>query len=233
MLGLAHQMKRKLNAKIGKIRLSGALLAAGFVLFSFGCTSKPKGPTSMALRLGTVTNKAKVKVRVSLQNRAVYLYEGDTPKFAAAVAIGTPSNPTPTGNFKAFNKLPRKRSNTYGFFVKGSEIRPGKRSNMPPGYRYVGYPMPNWVEFKSGYGFHAGAVWPQPRTHGCLRLHKSIAGDFFHLVNPGTPIYIARSLPEDATIGKRIPRPTDYDHPDSPRSVLITNAPFDSPNVYF
>ncbi|MDF1754684.1 MAG: L,D-transpeptidase [Verrucomicrobiales bacterium] len=187
----------------------------------------------MALRLGSVSNKANVKVRVSLNNRAVYLYEGDEPKWAAAVAIGTPSNPTPTGNFKAFNKLPRKRSNTYGFWVKGDEIRPGKRSGMPSGYRYVGYPMPNWVEFKSGYGFHAGAVWPQPRSHGCLRIHRSVAGEFFNLVNSGTPIHIAHSLPEDATIGKNIPRPTDYNHPDSPPALLITDAPFDGQNVYF
>ncbi len=187
----------------------------------------------MSLKLGQVANRSAVHVRVSLANRAVYLYEGKEAKWAAAVAIGTASDPTPLGDFKAFNKLPRKRSNTYGFHVRGAEIRPGKRVNTPSGWRYVGYPMPNWVEFKSGYGFHSGAVWPTPRTHGCLRLHKSISGEFFHLVNAGTPIHIARSLPEDATIGRNIPRPMDYNYPDSPPSVLITDAPFDSPNVYF
>jgi len=187
----------------------------------------------MAVRYGEVTDPDAVRVRTSLSNRAVYVYENDEPRFVAAIAIGTPENPTPTGDFKVFRKLPRKRSNTYGFFVKGDEIRPGKRTQMPSGYRYVGYPMPWWVEFKPGYGFHAGAVWPQPRTHGCLRLHRSIADDFFHLVDKGRTIHIADSLPEDSSIGKEIPRPTDYDHPDSPRSVLITDAPFDAPNVYF
>ncbi|MDF1814251.1 MAG: L,D-transpeptidase [Verrucomicrobiales bacterium] len=211
-----------------------AVAAVLFALLLTGCVSNESSqPASMALRFGQVNNRANVKVKVSLANRAVYIYEGSEPKWAAAVAIGTPSNPTPTGNFKAFNKLPRKRSNTYGFWVNGSDIRPGKRSGMPRGYRYVGYPMPNWVEFKSGYGFHAGAVWPQPRSHGCLRIHKSVAGEFFHLVNSGTPIQISHSLPEDATIGKKIPRPMDYNHPDSPPSVLVTDAPFDSPNVYF
>lgn len=221
----------KLNL-IKTITMAVTLAFFGSVLT--GCLStQAKGPVEMALRMGPVSDKGKVKVRVSLANRAVYLYEGDAVKWAAAVAIGTPSSPTPKGDFKAFNKLPRKRSYTYGFWVKGDEIRPGKRTSMPPGYRYVGYPMPHWVEFKPGYGFHAGAVWPTPRTKGCLRLHKSISGEFFDLVKPGTPIHIAESLPEDATIGKEIPRPTDYDLPDSPRSVLITDAPFDSPNVYF
>ena len=97
------------------------------VAFLTGCISNPPvRETKMALHMGQVSNKANVKVRVSLANRAVYVYEGSEPKWAAAVAIGTPSNPTPTGNFRAFNKLPRKRSNTYGFWVKGSEIRPGR-----------------------------------------------------------------------------------------------------------
>ncbi|MEM9283678.1 MAG: L,D-transpeptidase [Verrucomicrobiota bacterium] len=199
-----------------------------------GCATKPLNqPASMAIKYGQVQNQAAVKVRVSLGNRAVYVYENEEPRFVAAVAIGTASDPTPTGSFKAFNKLPRKRSNTYGFFVKGDQIVPGKRTQMPSGYRYVGYPMPWWVEFKSGYGFHAGAVWPQPRTHGCLRLHRTIAEDFFKMVKPGTPIHIADHLPEDSTLGKKVPRPNDYDLPDSPRSVLITEAPFDSTSVLF
>ena len=230
-------MKRKRDESWFQTESKRAIWAAGMLVLAVvfqGCASNPPGRTTkMSLQLGQVSNKANVKVRVSLSNRAVYVYEGSEPKWVAAVAIGTPSNPTPVGNFKAFNKLPRKRSNTYGFWVKGSEIRPGKRSGLPRGYRYVGYPMPNWVEFKSGYGFHAGAVWPQPRSKGCLRIHRSVAGEFFHLVNPGTPIHIAHRLPEDATIGKNVPRPKDYDHPDSPPSVLITDAPFTSQNVYF
>ena len=179
----------------------GTLLLALSVVLS-GCASKPiNQPASMAVRYGAVTNLSDVRVRVSLQNRAVYVYENEEPRFVAAIAIGTQKDPTPTGN-----KLPRKRSNTYGFFVQGDQVVPGKRTSMPSGYRYVGYPMPWWVEFKSGYGFHAGAVWPQPRTHGCLRLHRSVAKDFFNMVDGGTPIHIAHSLPD---------------------------APFDSTNVLF
>tara|TARA_B100000927_G_scaffold291119_1_gene292007 strand:+ start:4766 stop:5440 length:675 start_codon:yes stop_codon:yes gene_type:complete len=211
-----------------------ALGIATAIIFAAGCVSRPGGHLDgMAIRYGKVSNPSDIEVRVSLNNRAVYVYENEEPRFVAAVAIGTKANPTPTGNFRAFNKLPRKRSNTYGFWVKGEEIIPGRRTSMPYGYRYVGYPMPYWVEFKSGYGFHAGAVWPQPRTKGCLRLHRSIASDFFHLVKPGTPIHIANSLPEDSVLGKKVPRPIDYDLPDSPRSVLITDAPFDSVNVLF
>ena len=223
--------RRILVSKAGLI-LSVMALGAAFIQVS--CKTKPQAqPASMATRYGTVSNLASINVKVSLNNKAVYVFEGAEPRFVAAVTIGKPGDETPTGSFKAFNKLPRKRSNTYGFFVKGDEIIPGEISRKPSGYRYVGYPMPWWVEFKSGYGFHAGAVWPMPRTHGCLRIHRTIAKDFFDLVNAGTPIQIAHSLPEDATIGKSVPRPTDFDQPDSPRSVLITDAPFESTNVLF
>lgn len=191
-------------------------------------TVEPAKPTSMALRYGAVSNPDNLKVKISLNNRALYVYEGEEIRWVAAVAIGKADKPTPTGNFKAFNKIARKRSGTYGFHVKGDEIIPGTSAQTPPGYRYVGYPMPWWIEFAAGgYGIHAGAVWPTPRTHGCLRLHRTIAKEFFMMIKEGTPIQVAHSLPEDATIGKNVPRPTDYDQPDSPRSVLITDAPLD------
>jgi lipoprotein-anchoring transpeptidase ErfK/SrfK len=211
--------------------LAAALVAPAFL--SSCKTVEPEKPISMAVRYGTVTNPSNVNVKVSLNNRAVYVLEGTEPRFVAAVAIGKSDSPTPTGTFKAFNKLPRKRSGTYGFYVKGEEIIPGKRSSMPAGYRYVGYPMPWWVEFTSGYGFHAGGVWPEPRTKGCLRLHRSIAKEFFDLVPSGARIEIAHSMPEDATIGKNVPRPTDYADPDAPPSVLITDAPLDRTDVPF
>lgn len=202
-------------------------------LFTGCVTQKASVPAHMSLRMAPVGNKSNVKVRVSLNNRAVYVYEGDKCIWAAATAIGKVDSPTPTGPYTVFRKMPRKRSNTYGFHVKGDDIRPGKSSQTPAGYRYVGYPMPNWVEFKAGYGFHSGAVWPQPRTKGCLRLHRTISAEFFNLVEIGTPIYITSSLPEDATIGKNIPRPSDFSHPDSPPSVLITDRVFDDMSVYF
>lgn len=203
-------------------------LASAVILTGFSCksldsaASKPYG--SLAKR---PKNQSKVRVKVSLANAAVYVMEGDRPLLVAGTCIGTASNPTPKGHFKAYNRLPRKRSNTYGFHVKGGTITPGKRVNKPSGARYVGYPMPNWVEFHPGYGFHTGYVHPVPRSHGCLRLHKNVAPKFFALVPSGTPIHIAQTQPEDKTIGKSIPRPTDYTDPDPPNSYLISSKYFD------
>ena len=169
-------------------------------------------------------NPGAVRVKVSLANRAVYVLEGDRPLLVTATAIGLPEKPTPTGNFRVFNKIAQKRSGSYGFSVEGGGIRPCT-SGQATG-RYVGFPMAHWVEFAPGYGFHEGAVWPIPRTHGCLRLHKNVAAKFYALTQNGTPVNIAHSQPEDATIGRNLRRPQDYRDPDPANAVLISEAVF-------
>ena len=96
---------------------AAALISA--IAFGVSCKSVEEAgvPASMAVRYGTVQNVADVKVKVSLNNRAVYVYENEEPRFVAAVAIGTPSDPTPTGTFKVQHKEVKKRSSSYGFFV--------------------------------------------------------------------------------------------------------------------
>ena len=173
-------------------------------------------------------NPANVKVKVSLQNRAVYVMEGDKPLLVTATAIGLPTNPTPKGHFKVFNKIANKRSNSYGFWVRGNDIVAAKSSQRPAGtgWNYVGFPMQWWVEFHPAYGFHVGSVWPTPRTHGCLRLHENAARQFYDLTRLGTPVYIAETQPEDATIGRDIKRPHDYNDPDPHPSFTISPAVF-------
>ncbi len=174
-------------------------------------------------------NPDKVEVKVSLKNKAVYVLEEGRPLLVAATCGGRAKTPTPLGTYRVFRKIPKKRSYTYGFHVRGNDIRPGKSSRTPAGARYVGYPMPYWVEFKAGYGFHEGYVWPEPRSHGCLRLHKNTAPKFFELVKNGTPIKIAYAWPEDRSLGRGIQRPTDYTDPDPPGSYLISNNVFKAP----
>lgn len=215
-------------------RAAAAALLLGTVALT-GCKSTGvETPASMAVRHGTVGNVNDVKVRVSLSNRAVYVYENDEPRFVAAVGIGMPSHPTPTGSFRIQSKEARKRSSIYGFFRMGDRVVPGKSSNKPAGATYIGYPLPYWAYFAHDCGFHAGTVRPQPHTHGCLRLHKSVAEDFFNMIKVGTPVTIADSLPEDATLGKNVPRPTDYDMPDSPPAVKASDKVFtDIESVWF
>jgi len=143
------------------------------ILFYSGCQTVP-----LRTKYDPVGYKPKnpgnVTIKVSLQNRMVYVVEGSRPLLITATAIGLPNKPTPKGRFRVTNKIANKRSGSYGFWVKGDTIVAGKSSQAPGGgYRYIGFPMQYWVEWMPGYGFHVGSVWPVPRTHGCLRLEKT------------------------------------------------------------
>jgi len=172
-------------------------------------------------------NPANVRVKVSLQNRMVYVLEGNKPLLVCATAIGTPAKPTPRGSFRVIEKIENKRSGSYGFWAKGDSIIAATSSQSPGGgHRYIGFPMQYWVGFSPGYGIHVGSVWPIPRTHGCLRVHENAGRELFEIVRIGTPVHIAQTQPEDETIGKNQPRPQDYNDPDPPKSFSISPAVF-------
>jgi hypothetical protein len=150
-------------------------------------------------------NPADVRVKISLANQAIYVLEGDRPLLVAACSVGTAATPTPRGNFRIYSKQMKRRRNS----------QPG-----------AGYPMGYWCEFAPAYGIHAGWVHPAPRTHGCVRLHFNAAPKFFNLVREGTPLNIAHHQPEDATIGRDIERPADYNAPEWPPHILNTDQVF-------
>ncbi|GAB4247705.1 MAG: hypothetical protein OHK005_14050 [Candidatus Methylacidiphilales bacterium] len=170
------------------------------------------------------TNPQDVEVKVSLANQAVYVMERDKPLLVTATCSGRPGKETPTGHFRVYLKKIDKRSGTYGFWKRGDHIQPGTRPKPPPGdgWTYIGYPLTWWVEYAPAYGFHEGSIWPEPRTAGCLRIHRNVAPTFFEIVPIGARVHVAQSQPLDATLGKKIPRPTDYAEPDPPLSLLVS-----------
>ncbi len=172
-------------------------------------------------------NQKDVRVKVSLSKQQVYVMEGSRPLLVAATCVGIPGKPTPTGNFTVFNKIAEKRSGSYGFYKQGNTVRAAEAGHGSG--TYVGYPMPFWVEFAPAYGFHEGYVWPVPRSHGCLRLHKNVAAKFYELVKIGTPVNIARTQPEDETIGKNLARPGDYNDPDPDPHFMVSSQVFARP----
>jgi hypothetical protein len=174
-------------------------------------------------------NPAAVEVKVSLSKQIVYVTEGDRLLMAAATCVGLPGKSTPQGHFHISSKIAEKRSNSYGYFVNGADISPGEAAKPLPG-RFVGYPMAYWCEFSPAYGFHAGYVHPVPRTHGCLRLHKTVAPKFFALVREGTPVHIAQSLPEDLKYSAQVAHPKDYQDPDPPAEFMISAKVFEKPD---
>ena len=202
------------------------LLTSAGLAFLSGCAGNIGRPYNVTAYKPHNPNNVRVKLSLARQN--VYVMEGDRCLLAAATCVGTTQKPTPRGNFTIYRKEADKRSGSYGFRVQGDRIV-GAQASDPISGRYVGYPMAYWCEFAPAYGFHSGYVHPIPKTHGCVRLQKSVAPKFYELVRIGTPVNIATTQPEDATLGPKVQRPTDYKDPDPPAAYMVSSRVFERP----
>jgi hypothetical protein len=182
------------------------LLAGAAVVLSSCAVVKPHNySTTYDPPLAQPTNPSNVKVKLSTGAQRVYVTEGDRVLLASPCSVGTPDAPTPHGHFKIYSKT----------FQRRRISQPG-----------AGYPMTYWMEFKSAYGMHWGFVKPYPCTHGCVRLPIKTAQKMFSVVRPGTPLHIASSHPEDATVGKMLPVLDDGPMPDPPWSYMTSPQVF-------
>ena len=155
------------------------------------------------------SDPAAVTVKVSLSKQRTYVMEGSKVLLVMPVSVGAPRTPTPAGNFTIRSKVAKKREINHGYGYKGDRFKRLEKHNLPAGWKFKGTPLPYWCEFKPGFGFHTGWIRHHPCTNdGCIRMHENLAPKFFRLVTPGTPVNIAYSQPEDATIGN-IPLPPD------------------------
>lgn len=191
------------------LRCSVRLLAlTGLALALSQCATKKKGSYSVHFDppAKAVKNPSAVKVKLSTGAQRVYVMEGNEVLLATPCSVGTASTPTPHGTFSIYSKTANRR-----------------RVSSPG----AGYPMTFWMEFKSAYGMHWGWVKPYPCTHGCVRLPIKSAQKIFSMVRAGTPLIIASSHPEDATIGKTLPVLDDSTLADPPDAYMKSNKVFE------
>ncbi|KAB2638038.1 MAG: L,D-transpeptidase [Verrucomicrobia bacterium] len=183
------------------------LAAASLAALLPSCNLQPGGASLAAYQAYDLptklpTNPNNVRVKVSLSKQRVYVMEGSTMLLAMPVSVGAPGGPvaTPPGSYTIFNKDEKHRASTHGYAYSGNKVTQTYLAKKPAGWAFKGTPMPYWCEFKPNYGFHTGWVKHQPCTHGCIRMHENLSPKFFRLVKVGTPVTIAYSQPEDATI---------------------------------
>ena len=204
-------------------------LSATAALFLTSCGTPSISSGNYRVTAHRPHDPSAVRVKVSLAQQNIYVMEGDRCLMAVATTVGIPAKPTPKGNFTIYSKQEHKRSGSYGFRVQGDRIIPAEAGANISG-NYVGYPMGYWCEFAPAYGFHQGYVHLHPRSHGCIRLKGEAAPKFFALVKIGTPVNIAETQPEDATLGPKIQRIDDSKTPDPPNRVSISEAAFQKPS---
>lgn len=100
------------------------------------------------------------------------------------IAVGTPYEQTPVGNFKVFYK------EKYPTWIPGANFT--DHSPVPPGPEN---PLgTRWMEFKPNYGIHGtNKGWDinYPVSGGCIRMQDADACELFELVEIGTPVLIS------------------------------------------
>lgn len=168
------------------------VLLGGLMLFT-GCTTVQDMVTSNI----PTFHEGKASIVVRLSEQEAVLLRGGNEVATARVSTGREGYGTPTGRFRVTRKHRDHRSSLYGDYVSnsGQVVKANvdvRKSRKPPGARFVGAPMPYFLQFKPAYGLHAGRLPGYPASHGCVRLSYWKARQFYQAARVGTPVLITR-----------------------------------------
>ncbi|MDD5200197.1 MAG: L,D-transpeptidase [Terrimicrobiaceae bacterium] len=136
-------------------------------------------------------------ITINLSEQKAYFYKGRQLAGVALVATGKEGYDTPPGTFHVIEKIRDKRSDLYGYMYDAdgnvttydADIR---RDRVPPGGHFEGAPMPYWMRIVDGIGMHQGPipVPGSPASHGCIRMSKLVAEEFFNHAAVGMPVRV-------------------------------------------
>ncbi len=140
-----------------------------------------------------------LRVDISLSSMTAQLLQGkDTLLAEMDVSTGEAGHRTPKGVFRISEKMPLKRSNLYGQYVKKDtrEVVVARhwehKGPRPAGTVYQGIAMPYWMRLTAGgVGMHVGQ-FPRGITtsKGCIRCPEEGQTFFYQHCRIGTPVKI-------------------------------------------
>jgi lipoprotein-anchoring transpeptidase ErfK/SrfK len=152
--------------------------------------------------------RSETRVIINLSEQRAHLIEGGTVSLISPIASGKPGWSTPTGNFSIISKDIDHRSGSFGSVIDGSgriaTANATPKTHVPPGFHYRPAPMPYYMEFSQAIGMHAGYLPGYPASHGCVRMPRDLATRFFERVNIRTPVTVAGSTQNLASVRKAI-----------------------------
>ena len=152
---------------------------------------------------------AETRVIINLSEQRAYLIEHSKVTLISPIASGKPGWQTPTGKFIIFSKDIDHRSRSFGSVIDASgrvinsNATPG--SYIPRGGHFRPAPMPYYMEFSPAVGMHGGYLPGYPASHGCVRMPKDLAAQFFERVHIGTPVMVVGSTHNLARVRKAVP----------------------------
>lgn len=123
------------------------------------------------------------EIRINIPEYSLSLYDDQRFLAAYSIAVGTPYEQTPTGQYHIFYK------EEYPAWIPGSGFT--DHTPVPPG---PDNPLgTRWLEFKTGYGIHGtNKGWDilYPVSGGCIRMQNSDVQAIYDKVPLGTPVTI-------------------------------------------
>jgi len=133
--------------------------------------------SSAKLLYGAGTHDPARRIVISIPQKQLTLFEGDSIVKTYDVAVGKPSTPSPVGSWEVVNRIDRPT-----WYAHGKPVAPGPSN--PLGTRWIGLS-------KSGYGIH-GTNEPdsigKAVSHGCIRMRNKDVEELFALVEPGMKV---------------------------------------------
>jgi hypothetical protein len=162
-----------------------------------------------AIGLVATLSAQQTAVIINLTEQTAYLLEDGRVAFVSPIASGKDGRETPTGSFRVISKDLNHRSGNYGLIsdshgrIVNPNATPGSR--VPPGCHYTPAPMPYFMEFRNCVGMHAGYLPGYPASHGCVRMPRDLAAEFFTRVRIGTPVKVIGNAANVTRVRRAIP----------------------------
>lgn len=130
------------------------------------------------------TAEQTVRLRLSLSDRRVYVYRGETVETSYPVAIGRAGWETPPGEFSVFSQIVDPGwTNPFT-----NEVAPPGPDN-PLGERWIGF----WSDGNNVIGFHGTPNRDsvgKAASHGCVRMYNEDVRALYDVVAIGTPVTV-------------------------------------------
>lgn len=162
-----------------------------------------------AIELVSKLSAHQTAIIINLTEQTAYLLQDGRVAFISPIASGKEGWGTPTGSFRIMQKDLNHRSGNFGLVVDAygrivnSNATPSSR--VPPGCHYMPAPMPYFMQFRRYVGMHAGYLPGYPASHGCVRMPRDLAAEFFARVQIGTPVEVIGSARNVTRVRRAIP----------------------------
>jgi lipoprotein-anchoring transpeptidase ErfK/SrfK len=183
------------------LRIAGTLLAALIICsceeypepYAAGAGFFPRAAPAGWWHDEGASGKPRIVVHTGEQK--AYFYKGKTLVGWTTVSTGKPGFGTPPGHYTVLSKDADHVSTEFGDYVDGSGnvVRSNidsRKDHQPKGTHFDGARMPYAMFFRGGYAMHQGYVPPFAASHGCIRIPKGMASQFFEHASVGTPVTV-------------------------------------------